>query len=62
MTVTKKYCDHCGTELDEMLDWVDDEIMIANERIVRDLCADCVGDLIKIVEDFCTNATVMKGA
>ena len=62
MKVTKIYCDHCGKELNEMVDWVGDEIMIANDRIVRDLCSDCAGDLVKIVEDFCSNATVMKGA
>ena len=62
MTVTKIYCDHCGKEIDGMHDWIQDEIMIANERIVRDLCADCGGDLIKIIEDFCSNATVEKGA
>lgn len=62
MTKTKVYCDHCGKEIDEIVDWVGDEIMIANERIVRDLCSDCAGDLVKLVEDFCNNSTVMKGA
>ena len=59
MTIHKICCDHCGKELDSVRDWVEDEIIIADVHIERDLCSDCVGDLIKIIEDFCA-VTVSK--
>ena len=62
MKVTKFFCDHCGKEIDYMDDWAEDEIIVADVRIERDLCSNCMGDLIKIIEDYCSNATAAKGA
>lgn len=62
MTVTKTYCDHCGKETDNMHGYVDEEIDIGFETINCDLCRECIDELAKLVNDFCTNATVAKGA
>lgn len=53
MTETKIYCDHCGKELNEMHDYVDEEIDIGVYWLRTDLCQDCMEELKKIVRDFC---------
>ena len=62
MTVTKTYCDHCGKELDEMHGFTDEDIEIGLKHIECDLCSKCIEELARLVMDFCTNETVMKGA
>jgi hypothetical protein len=53
MKCTKMYCDHCGKEIDEMIDFYDSEIEVSYKRIEVDLCATCLDNLYDIVCDFC---------
>lgn len=53
MTETKIYCDHCGKELNEMHDYVDEEINMGVYWLRTDLCKDCMEELKKIVCAFC---------
>lgn len=56
MTKTKIYCDHCGKELDEMHDYVDEEIDMGISWLRTDLCTECMEELKQIVYDFCDKA------
>ena len=52
MKETKIYCDHCGKELNEMIDYTDLEIDSIVSFIKGDLCKDCVELFNKTVKDF----------
>lgn len=39
MTITKKYCDHCGKEIDPRKDYDDLDVEFMSVRV--DLCKDC---------------------
>ncbi len=51
MTVTKKYCDHCGKEVNGMHDYCDTEVGIT-DFIDTDLCIECVTELQDLVRKF----------
>ena len=53
MRVIKDYCDHCGTELNEMHDYCDAEIDIPCNWFKTDLCGKCVDELGSLVKKFC---------
>lgn len=55
MTVTKKYCDHCGKELNEMVDFTDADIEVAHRLYTVDLCEECFENLNNLVHAFVTN-------
>ncbi len=52
MRETKIYCDHCGKVLDEMHDYIDQEISF-QEYETADLCKECLHKLDVIVKAFC---------
>ena len=62
MTKTKVYCDHCGKEISTFTDNVNLSLDVGIDEIKTDLCGDCLCELVQEVRDFCTNATVAKGA
>ena len=63
MKENKIYCDHCGKELNEMKYYVDIQIELGHLWRTHDLCDECLDDLKKVVDRFCTNfATEKEGA
>lgn len=53
MIKTKRYCDHCGKELDKMKDYDDTLITISYKEAGVDLCSECFDELCDTVIDFC---------
>lgn len=56
MTVTKMYCDHCGKELDHMIDYTCCEVEVEYRAISADLCKNCLELLLTTIEKFCSAA------
>ena len=61
MDINKRFCDHCGTELNRKLDYIDLVIEIGGNHtygkyLDTDLCRNCVDELFLIVKDFCSSA------
>lgn len=56
MTITKMYCDHCGKELNDMIDYTCCEVEIAYRTVSTDLCKDCLERLFTTIEQFCSMA------
>lgn len=52
MKQTKIFCDHCGKEIDEMVDYVGAEIIVPYCSAEVDLCADCRKELSHYVLSF----------
>ena len=53
-------CDHCGKELDEMHDYVDNEVEILN-WFKTDLCKKCAEELDSYVSIFCGKKEKLHG-
>ena len=51
MTEIKIYCDHCGKELNEMHDYVEQEVGIV-DYLMADLCHKCMNDLESKIRNF----------
>lgn len=56
MTITKMYCDHCGKELNDMIDYTCCEVEVEYETISTDLCKDCLELLSTTIKQFCSTA------
>lgn len=56
MTVVKKYCDHCGKEIDYLNDYTNLSIKMNHVDIDTDLCVDCFRELEESIKGFCTQA------
>lgn len=54
MTKIITYCDHCGKELNDMVDYGSSSIEIAYVEFQADLCEECHDHLVKMVKDFCS--------
>ena len=54
MTVIKTYCDHCGKEIDTMIDYNDCQLDIGYEVVTVDLCKECLDMLLMTVKNFCS--------
>ena len=52
MRETKIYCDHCGKELDEMHDYLEQEVGLVGYE-TADLCTECLNELDEIIKTFC---------
>ena len=52
MRKTTIHCDHCGKELDEMKDFVEQDVGFYKDNIV-DLCNDCFVGLDKLIYEYC---------
>lgn len=52
MRETVMYCDHCGKDIDPMIDYEDIHINMDFKWINADLCIDCLDELYKLVSDF----------
>lgn len=60
MDINKRFCDHCGTELNRKSDYIDLVIGIGSNHIHgkyldTNLCKNCVDELFLIVKDFCSS-------
>lgn len=53
MRKTRVYCDHCGKELNEMHDYIEQDVGFYEDNMV-DLCADCFSGLDKIIKAYCS--------
>lgn len=58
MTEKKTYCDHCGLELNEMIDFTDTDIELISVNINTDLCVKCHRELCKLIKEFCSERGV----
>ncbi len=54
MTKNAIFCDHCGKEIDQMIDYDDVTIKCAHEWKDVDLCEDCFNELWDFISKFCT--------
>lgn len=45
-------CNHCGRELDSLIDYEGAEIIIDRATIKCDLCFDCRNELVKLNKKF----------
>lgn len=52
MRITTITCDHCGKELDDLLDYIDHDVEILQWFKV-DLCQKCAKELDSYVFNFC---------
>ena len=52
MTETKTYCDHCGKQLDTMVDAVGITLETSYHFCKADLCNECLVKLNKLVDTF----------
>ena len=52
MKEVKIYCDHCGAELNEMVDYTESEIESPSSFYKCDLCKDCVELLDETIKKF----------
>ena len=52
MKEVKIYCDHCGAELDEMVDYTDVEVESPKYFRQCDLCKDCFELLDETIKKF----------
>ena len=60
MDINKRFCNHCGTELNRKSDYIDLVIGIGSNHIHgkyldTNLCKNCVDELFQIVKDFCSS-------
>lgn len=46
-------CDHCGKELNAMIDFIDIDVDDLNEWFNIDLCRSCYEELTRFVIEFC---------
>lgn len=52
MRETNIYCDHCGKVLNEMHDYVEQEIGLVGYE-TADLCNECLNELDKVIKAYC---------
>ena len=48
-------CDHCGKEMDRMMDYDDLQIDMGHKWTTCDLCAECLDELYEVVISFLTH-------
>ena len=53
MKSVKYYCDHCGKELNPMIDYIEFKWEISHKWAKQSLCEECFEALISMVDVFC---------
>ena len=60
MTEIKIYCDHCGKVLGYMKDYDGIVIDYKKDYINTDLCNECLDNLGKIIQTFCSGLKIKQ--